>query len=188
MKNFRLLILAALIPLAGCGGSAHKPASTAKAAATESGPTPFYCPQVAVLQQAQTLTLFLPNRQDVAARVSTAQITGVSGVCKLEKKKNALLVTVNISFVADNGPANNGAPLSLPWFTAITAGNNIVQKVNYTQTLKFAGNSTTAGAMAKPVKIELPNVPDTANTEILVGFQETQDQLAYAAAHPAAAP
>ncbi len=188
MKNFRLLILAALIPLAGCGSSAHKPATTAKAATAEKGPPPLYCPQVAVLQQAQTLTLFLPNRQDVAARVSTAQITGVSGVCKLEKKKNAVLVTVHISFLADNGPANNGAPLTLPWFTAITAGDNIIQKVRYDQTLKFAGNSTTAGAMAKPVKIELPNVPDTANTEILVGFQETQDQLAYAAAHPGATP
>ncbi len=188
MKNFRLLILAALLPLAACGGSPHKPATTAKAMPAAQGPVPFYCPQVAVLQQAQTLTLFLPNRQDVAARVSTAQITGVSGACKLEKKKNAVLVTVRATFLADNGPANNGAPLSLPWFAAITAGNNIIQKVLYSQTLKFAGNNTTTGALAKPVKIELPNMPDTANTEILVGFQETPDQLAYAAAHPGAAP
>jgi hypothetical protein len=31
-------------------------------------------------------------------------------------------------------------------------------------------------------------VPASANTDILLGFQETPDQLAYAAAHPDATP
>jgi hypothetical protein len=178
MKNLRVLALAALLPLAACGG----PAKTAKA------PPPFYCPQVAVLEQAQTLTLFLPGRADVAARVSTAQITGVSGSCLLQPKKNAVLVTVNTAFLADNGPANNSAALVLPWFTAITSGDSIIQKIDYSQKLAFDGNVSTVSATAKPVKIELPNTPATAGTEILVGFEESPDQLAYAAAHPNAAP
>ncbi len=183
MKNLRAPALAAILLLAACGGSPHKPAGTAK-----KGPPPFYCPQVAVLEQAQTLTLFLPGRADVAARLSTVQITGVSGVCKFEQGKNAVLVTVNTAFLADNGPANNNAPLALPWFAAITAGDNIVQKTDYTQRLSFDGNDSTTSANAKPVKIELPNTPDNANTQILVGFEESPDQLAYAAAHPNAAP
>jgi hypothetical protein len=176
MKNFNVLAFAALLPLAACGFAKPNQAP------------PFFCPQVAVLEQAQTLTLFLPNRVDVASRITTAQVTGVSGSCKLQEKKNAVLVTVKPAFLADNGPANNGAPLSLPWFTAITANDNIIQKSNYTLNLAFNGNQSTIGGTAKPIKIELPNTPDTANTEILVGFYMTPDQLAYAAAHPSAVP
>lgn len=182
MKNFSALALTALLFLASCGGSPHKPGTADK------GPPSFYCPQVAVLQQAQTLTLFLPGRQDVAARLSTAQITGVSGACKFHKDKNTVTVTVNTAFLADNGPANNNAPLALPWLAAITDGDTIIQTANYTQGLKFDGNNSTTSANAKPVKFEMPNSPETANIQILIGFHETPDQLAYAAAHPQAAP
>lgn len=176
MKKLRVLALAALAPLTGCG------------LATPKVTPPFYCPQTAVLEQAQTLTLFLPDRADVAARLSTAQITGISGSCKLQEKKKAVLVTVNTAFQADNGPANNNAPLVLPWFVAITDGDKIIEKTNYVQKLKFDGNQSTVSAAAKPVKIELPNVPSSKNLEILIGFEETPAQLAYAAANPNAAP
>lgn len=176
MKKFRVLALAALLPVTGCG------------LATPKVTPPFYCPQTAVLEQAQSLTLFLPNRADVAARISTAQITGISGSCKLQQKKQAVLVTVNTAFQADNGPANNNAPLALPWFVAITDGTKIIQKTSYVQKLKFDGNQSSASAAAKPVKVELPNVPASANLEILIGFEETPAQLAYAAANPNTAP
>lgn len=182
MKNFRSPGLAALLLLAACSGGHHKPATAAQGLAT------LYCPPVAVLQQAQTLTLFLPGRQDVAARVSTAQITGVSGSCELEGKKNAVLVTVNTAFLADNGPANAGAALSLPWFAAITQGDTIVEKTDYTMQLGFDGNSSTTAGTGKTVKIELPNTPDSANMQILVGFAMTQGEQDYTAAHPSAAP
>ncbi|HYP63608.1 MAG TPA: hypothetical protein VEQ16_06955 [Acidocella sp.] len=191
MKNFRLLILAALLPLIGCsGGPNPPPAGQAQAQVhAKRGPAVFYCPNPAVLQQAQTATYFQPGRLDVGGRVSTAQVSIVSGTCQFEKSKNAVLMTINASFLADNGPANNFAPLALPWFVAITAeDNSIIQKINYTQILKFDGNSSTTTATAKPVKVELPNTPDTQNLQILVGFQESPDQLAYAAAHPEAAP
>jgi hypothetical protein len=191
MKNFRLLILAALLPLIGCsGGPTPPPAGQAPGHVhAKRGPALFYCPNPAVLQEAQTATYFLPGRLDVAGRVSTAQMSILSGSCAYEKSKNAVLMTINTQFLADNGPANNFAPLALPWFVAITSQDNtIIQKLDYTQVLKFDGNSSTASANAKPVKVELPNIPDTANLQILIGFEESPDQLAYAAAHPEAAP
>lgn len=187
MKNFRLLILAALLPVVGCSGGPNPPPGPQGHA--KKGPATFYCPNPAVLQEAQTATFFLPGQQGVAARVSTAEITGITGSCQFEKSKNAVLVTINTQFLADNGPANNFATLNLPWFVSIsTADDTIIQKVNYTQVLKFDGNSSTVAATAKPVKLELPNSPDTQNLQILVGFQESPDQLSYEASHPEAAP
>ncbi|MGO9817161.1 MAG: hypothetical protein ACLPJJ_05620 [Acidocella sp.] len=182
MKESRVTALAALISLAaltGCGGN-PKPNTGQQAA--------LYCPQVALLQQAQTLSTFLPGRSDVAAQLTTAQITGFSGECVLEKHKRALLVTVKPAFQADNGPANNGQPLTLPWFAAITQDDSIISKSPYNVTLKFNGNVSMAFATGKPAKIEVPNVPDSAQLQILVGFEMTPDQQAYAAAHPNATP
>ncbi|MDE2238362.1 MAG: hypothetical protein KGJ73_00345 [Rhodospirillales bacterium] len=169
------------------------PASTVStpspASAMPADPTT-YCPQVAALQQAQTVTLFLPGRSDVASQITTAQLTSVSGDCVYRKKgKGGILkVTFTNNFLADNGPANNGQPITLPWFVAITNGDQIIEKKDYQITLKFNGNMSTAAASSKPVKIELAAVPASADVQILTGFEMTPDQLAYAAAHPNAAP
>ena len=170
--------------------NAVSPANTATpASAMPADPTSF-CPQVAVLQQAQTVTLFLPGRSDVASQISTAQLSSVSGDCVYQKKHKVGLLEVRFTsnFLADNGPANNGQTITLPWFVAITKGSQIIQKQDYQVTLKFNGNMSIAAASSKPVKIELPAVPDSAGIQILTGFEMTQDQLAYAAAHPNATP
>jgi len=191
MKESRVTALAALISLAaltGCGGN-PKPEAGANPAGSPAAPkNAMFCPQVALLQQAQTLSTFLPGRSDVAAQLTTAQITGFSGDCVLEKDKQALLITVKPGFQANNGPANNGQPLTLPWFAAITQDDSITSKATYNVTLKFHSNVGMAFATGKPAKIEVPNLPASAQLQILIGFEMTPDQLAYAAAHPNATP
>lgn len=198
MKDFRFALLPAvslvsLLSLAACGGGHHPDGKladgTKPVAGTATDPTNF-CPQVAVLQQAQTITLFLPQRSDIASQISTAQITGVSGACVFKKKDKMALLEVKFTsnFLADNGPANNGQPVTLPWFVAITKGSQILDKKDYRVTLKFNGNVSTTAAISQPVTIDLPATPDSADLEILTGFEMTPDQLAYAAAHPNAAP
>ncbi len=178
MKDSRLSVrfvpLLALAALGGCAGA-------------NSGPTPpLQCPQTAVLQQAQTMTMFLPGHEgDVGAKLTTAQITGVAGSCTLEKAKHAVLVKVQAGFAASNGPANQGKPLTLPFFAAIVRGDKIIDKQTYNITLKFKGNESQAQAISRDVKIELPNIPASADSQILIGFQMTQSQLAYAQTHTA---
>ena len=164
-----------LIGLAACSSD---PATTA----------PMFCPQVAVLQQAQNVTAFLPGRTDVAAQITTAQITGVAGSCALEPKKHLLHVKFQAGFAATNGPADHGGNLTLPYFVAITDGDNIISKDDYTITLNFEGNESTAQATSKPVKIDLSNQHDNTHVQILVGFELTPDELSYAASHPAVGP
>lgn len=177
MKDFRPRSVSALLGLsllAGC--AAPRPEAV------------LHCPQVDVLQQAQTVTAFLPGRADVAAQVTTARIAVVAGsFCQLDGRRK-LRVSVTAGFEASNGPANNGADLRLPWFAAITQGDQIIQETDYTMPLSFNGNASQTSAQARPVKIELPNLPGTERMEILIGFKMTPDQLAYAAAHPGATP
>ena len=175
MKQFLapLLAVASLSVLAGCGGG------TASL---------LPCPQVAVLQQAQTLASFLPGRSDVAAQITTAQITGVAGSCTLEKQQHLLEVKFQAGFLASKGPASNGAPLTLPYFVAITEGDNVIAKTDYTIALAFDGNASTAQAVSKPIRIKLSSDRDSSDVQILVGFELTPDQLNEAESHPLASP
>jgi hypothetical protein len=177
MKQFWSPCLAAvsLTALAACSSD---PATTA----------PMFCPSVAVLQQAQNLTSFEPGRTDVAAQITTAQITGVAGSCTLEPDKHLLHVKFQAGFAASNGPANHGAPLSLPYFVAITDGQNIISKSDYSIPLSFDGNESIAQATTKPIKIDLSNRRANRDIQVLIGFELTQDELDYAASHPAVSP
>jgi hypothetical protein len=148
-------------------------------------PTPNgFCPSVAVLAQASTLTAYLPGRTDIGAEITAAQITGVAGSCTLVKKNSILRVKFQAGFNATNGPADSNAPVTLPYFVAISRGDDIISKTNYSITMNFDGNATTASATSKPVTVELSNVPESAQTEILVGFQLTPQQLAAGSATP----
>lgn len=172
MKRFAAPLLAVfgLSSLAACGDSPPAPVA--------------FCPQPAVLQQANTRTVFLPGRQDVAAEVTTAHITGVAGACTLAQAKHLLRVTFRAGFAASNGPANKSTKLTLPYFVAISQGDTLISKTLYQITLNFDGNVTATSAASKPITIELSNVPQAAATEVLIGFQMTPDEVAYAAAHP----
>ncbi len=178
MKRFcapQFFPLVPLLALAGCGGGSIQEA-------------PMFCPQVAVLQQASSLTGFLPGRSDVAAQVTSARITGVAGACTLREKKHVLDVKFQAGFAASNGPANHGNALTLPYFVAITEGDTIINEYYYNITLKFDGNASTAEAVSKPVKIKLSNRRISSDVQILVGFQMTPEQRDYAAEHPLAGP
>lgn len=171
MKHaFPLLSLAGMAFLAGCAS-----------------PPPLVtnCPNVAVLEQGSTLTEFLPGRQDVAAQITQAKITGVAGSCALEDKKHDhfLRLTFQAGFAATNGPANTSQTLVLPYLVSLSRGDTILQVSNGTIALTFNGNATTATATTQPLKYEFPNSPETAATDVLVSFHLTPDQLAYNASH-----
>lgn len=194
MKDFRsalipALALTAMFGLAACSDGHSK---TEKPASGDALPADLTlaplqnCPQASILQQAQTVTLFLPGRSDIAAQISTARMNNLSGACTLNKPKKALEVQFTVQFSANNGPANAGKPIILPWFVAITKGDQIIEKQDYKITLRFNGNMSTAVATSKPIKIEVPNIPASAALEILTGFQMSQAQLDYQAANPTA--
>lgn len=170
MKHADLFLpFAALLALSACG---NPPPLTTN------------CPNVAVLEQGSTLTAFLPGRQDIAAQITHAQITGVAGSCQLDKKGNLLTVSFQAGFAATNGPANTSSTLILPYLVSESQGDVIISVTDNSIPLKFDGNQSAAQATTKPITLHFPNSSDTAATDILVSFHLTPDQLAYNAAHP----
>jgi hypothetical protein len=152
----------------------------------DSDKTPkFYCPTVQRLDQTSHLTAFLPSRDDVTAEITSATITGVAGACVYEPDKQAVRLTFKAGFTATNGPANNDAPLNLPYFVAVVYGQTILSKQLYSVPLSFDGNVSTASAISKNLTVELPNVRQNNHVQVLVGFQLTPEQQIYAADHPA---
>jgi hypothetical protein len=141
------------------------------------------CPDVRVLAQTSSMTAFLPGRQDAGAEVFSAHITGVAGSCVLASD-GVLRVTFQAGFTATNGPANHGRTVSLPYFVAETKGDAIISKIFGTVDVPFDGNLSTAAVTSKSLSVEVPNSGSSGGAEILVGFQLSQDELAYAAAHP----
>jgi len=182
MKRF--FAPALLVALAACSSHHQPDPNTAEAPPPGDAPRPFFCPEPERLEQAATLTEFLPGRSDVAAQVTTAQITGIAGSCTLEPKKDLLALNFQAGFAATNGPANHGAALTLPYFVAVTDGEDVISKTDYTITLAFDGNASTAQATTKPLKIDIERGELSHDMQILVGFEMTADQLSYAQAHP----
>jgi hypothetical protein len=157
----------------------------ALAACGVDAPTPrIFCPNVRVLAQASSLTLFLPGRQDPGAEVTSAHITGVAGSCALQGGSE-LRVTFRAGISASNGPANHGQTLELPYFVAVTAGEDIISKTVDTMAIPFDGNIATASVSSNTLTVDVPNTHASGHAEILVGFQLTPAQLSYARAHPA---
>ncbi len=154
------------------------------AACASAPPLTTNCPNVAVLEQGSSLTEFLPGREDVAAQITQARITGVAGSCELQKKKNQLKVTFQAGFTATNGPANTSQILVLPYLISISQGETLSLVTDKAIALRFDGNASTAAATSKPETVILPNTPESAATEILVSFHLTPEQLRYNAAHP----
>jgi hypothetical protein len=170
MKHAALLpTLSGLLALAAC---ATQPPITTN------------CPNVAVLEQGSTMTVFLPGRQDIAAEITHAQITGVAGSCTLEKKKKELRVTFQAGFAATKGPASTSPTLVLPYLVSLSQDDNIVRVTDYAIPLTFDGIASAAAATTKPFNYVLPNVPETATLDILVSFHLSPAQLAYNNSHP----
>jgi hypothetical protein len=160
-------------------------ATLAACADDDSAKPNLFCPNVAVLQQTSQLDAFLPSRPDVSGLITEALITGVAGSCDLAAKKQLLKVTFKIGFDASNGPANHFEPLELPYFVSVVDGEQIASKSLYKIPISFEGNLSSAAAASPTMTVELPNVPESARVQVLVGFQLTPEQLVYAQDHPA---
>jgi hypothetical protein len=155
-------------------------------ACADDTPPPILGPQKAyIVPQLQEEFQFLPGRTDAGAEISDARITGVGGKVVLNPDTQTLTLTFQAGFSATNGPANHGAPVNLTYFVTVSEGDDIISKDEYNITLHFDGQNNVAVGTSNPIKLKFPNERDDPPAEVLVGFQMTDEQAAYTAAHVA---
>ncbi len=155
----RVSVLAMPLVLAACSSGHHKVA--------------LYCPTVSVLTQANQVVKARGDAPGVAAREVSARITGVAGRCAAQGKRR-VITRFRVGFSAVRGPALSGDQITLPYFIALTQGEQIIGKQVDSVTFKFKKGADQTVATTKPIKIEMPNAPVSAEQEALVGFQLNQ--------------
>lgn len=168
----RLAVLFVPMGLAACAGG--------------SGPA-LDCPQVAVLQQASHLIRTAGDSNDVSARTVDARVTGVAGSCK-PRGHHGERVIFRIGFAASKGLASRAESRALSYFVAITEGERIIDKKVYPIRFDFKNGADQAIATTKPIRLDFPRVPRSAQQQVLVGFQMTPSELARANGGAAGAP
>lgn len=111
----------------------------------------------------------------------TAQIFKVSADCDIEKYDHTVSSSLDIEFTATRPSTGGPDGFDAPYFVAVTLGNRILSKHEYTAHFSFDPGATTASLSesrnSPTVHMEKGKQP--YDYAVLVGFQLTHAQLQY---------
>jgi len=165
----RPVLLAALLALAGCGGGG--------------GPQfPPDCSRTAILADAADLSRYRSETtaaHDVIDQLLAGRITGITGSCA-RGEHNTLDETIQVSLEINRGPAARDRTAEFAYFIAVSRGEQILDKQDYTLQVEFPPNVDQLHLRGEKVHLVLPTpsgVTGPAYT-VLTGFQLTPAELA----------
>ena len=161
------VLLLTLCGLAGCGGSDQPRFAPA-------------CPQTGILRDGADMTRFRPNGTDLTDMIVDGRIVGLSGKCSLDDPTH-LRTVISVSMDLTRGPAAQGRQADVTYFLAVSRGDTILDKKDYTFNVSFPRNSDRVRLVGDQIDLVLPVDPKLSGAaySILVGFQLTPDQLAF---------
>jgi hypothetical protein len=164
MGRFGVLILVGLV--AACGSSTQE---------TVLAP----CPRVTILADGADITRYRPGAPtDLAAMVVDGRMAGVSFSCDYVRGGG---VEVKIAAIMDveRGPASRGNRAELPWFLAVTSGDDsqLVERKDATLLVNFEGNQTRARVTSAPIAISFQAGRSPADYRVRLSFALTAEEL-----------
>ncbi|MBI1243569.1 MAG: hypothetical protein GC202_01060 [Alphaproteobacteria bacterium] len=143
------------------------------------------CPRGGIVPDANTLVRFRdgPGR-DITDVLLQAQVVDMRITCEYAKGRNArpaVTLDLQIAFAAERGPAERTRKASAPYFVAIVdPDHNIVAKETFSADFEWTDNRPRTGRVDQwEPFIPLKNNFDGPSYQILVGFQLSEDQLAW---------
>jgi hypothetical protein len=171
----RARLAALLIPLvaglAGCGSA-------------NLDKFPPACPRASILGSAANLIRYRADGsggggQDVTDMVLNGRITGVSGTCE-RSDEETLNVAATVGLDLTRGPASTSRREDVPFFVAVTQGDQILDKRVFHIRAEFPANTDRLRLSSDEVHLTLPITRERsgASYDMLVGFQLTPDELA----------
>jgi hypothetical protein len=164
MRRFGVLVLAGLV--AACGSSSQE-----KVLAP--------CPRVTILADGADVTRFRPGAPpDLAAMLVDGRIAGVGVTCDYIRGGG---VEVKVAAIMDveRGPATRGNRAELPWFLAVTSGDDsqLVERKDARLLVNFEGNQTRARVTSPPETLVFPAGRNPAEYRVRVSFALNAEEL-----------
>lgn len=149
------------------------------------------CPQVAVVDDLKMLSQFeTPASPTPETNISSVNITGMKSSCTVGAN-NTVAVNIGLRFDGALGPKasawnSESHNFAYPYFVAVTTPTGeILSKEVFAATLRYE-NGETAISQEESMRqvIPLKDVADASGYEILIGFQLTNEELAYNRTQP----
>ncbi|MEL6324392.1 MAG: hypothetical protein AAGJ29_09600 [Pseudomonadota bacterium] len=166
--------LAALASITACG-------SSGVVRALDDRPNAGPCPTAGAIYEAARIIEFSDERESFRNIAYSGEITGVRLFCRYVEDE-PLLAEVEIDFAFGKGPKGESRTHEYPYFVAVTRRNSrVLNRQNFLVTADFrSGQIATAQELVN--RVVIPRVDETisgANFEVLVGFDLTEQQLAF---------
>ncbi|MBM3593705.1 MAG: hypothetical protein FJX32_13700 [Alphaproteobacteria bacterium] len=164
MRRFGVLILAGLV--AACGSSSKE---------TVLAP----CPRVTILADGADVTRYQPGAPaDLAAMVVDGRMVGVTATCDYVRG-GGVEVKVAAIMVVERGPATRGNRVELPWFLAVTTGDDsqLVQRKDARLSVNFEGNQTRTRVTTAPESLIFQAGRNPAEYRVRISFALSPEEL-----------
>jgi len=155
----------ALLALAGCGTTKVN-----------------VCPVPVVLADASQIAVFRQGAtQDLSGEAYRVALTGISTSCDINRKTGETNSSVTLNFRATRAPTTDAARYTVPYFVAVTRGDQMVEKRILNVTFDFAPGASTATFTESPddFDIHLENGHFPYEYQLMAGFQMTPAQVDY---------
>lgn len=149
---------------------------------------PLFCPQVALVSDAMTVTRFAPGGgQDLTDVDYAAELTGIDSQCTFvggRDRDQTVVVALSPAITAVRGPANVDRQATMDYLVSVTdQDKNILTVQRFPVSVTFIGNRSrvTVTDDNPPVTVAIPLAPGTsADTyQIFVAFQLDPQELDY---------
>lgn len=164
LNRFAVLGLA-LLPLAGCNTSKVN-----------------FCPVPVILADASQLVIFREGApQDLSGEAYRVSLAGTRTSCQINRKTGETDSSLTLTFRATRAPVADGAHYTVPYFVAVTRGDQLIEKRILNVSFDFAPGASVATFEEAPddFDITLESGHQPYEYQLMAGFQMTPAQVDY---------
>lgn len=140
------------------------------------------CPIPVVLADAAQIAVFRQGApQDLSGEAYRVSLVGISTNCDINRKTGETQSSLTVNFRATRAPSTDGARFTVPYFVAVTRGDQLIEKRILNITFDFAPGASAATFAESPddfdIHLETGHFP--YEYQLMAGFQMTPAQVDY---------
>jgi hypothetical protein len=140
------------------------------------------CPVSVILADAGQMAVFRPGAsQDLSGEAYRVALVGASTSCDINKKTGETDSSLTLRFRATRAPLASGAHYTVPYFVALTRGDQLIEKRILSISFDFAPGASSASFEESPddFDIHMETGHQPYEYELMAGFQMTPAQVDY---------